>query len=267
MREVGMRVEVLGPFRIWDGAVEVDVGPNQRRMVFAALVLNANRPVRVGALAQVLWGDEPPPTAAGCIQSHISRIRARLGDVTGPAMGVRTLGHSYLLRADPEWVDALRFRGLAERADAVGGVEAIGLYEQALALWRGEALVDLVPESCRARLVRPWEERRLRVVEARDALVLAHGDPVRLIPELTALVADHPGRSRSVEHLMLALHRCGRDDEALATFRRVRQSLAEQHGIEPAAELLRLHERILRNDPELRPARQARDKPSASTRP
>ena len=50
---------------------------------------------------------------------------------------------------------------------------------------------------------------------------------------------------------MLALYRCGRQAEALEAYRQARQTLVEEIGVEPAPELRRLHEAILRQDPSL----------------
>ena len=50
---------------------------------------------------------------------------------------------------------------------------------------------------------------------------------------------------------MLALYRCGRQAEALEAYRHARRILVEEVGVEPAPELQRLHDAILRQDPSL----------------
>ena len=50
---------------------------------------------------------------------------------------------------------------------------------------------------------------------------------------------------------MLALYRAGRQSEALGAYRAARAELVEQIGVEPGAELQRLHEQILAHDPAL----------------
>ena len=50
---------------------------------------------------------------------------------------------------------------------------------------------------------------------------------------------------------MLALYRSGRQAEALEVYRDARQILVEDAGVEPGAELQRVHAAILRQDPSL----------------
>ena len=51
---------------------------------------------------------------------------------------------------------------------------------------------------------------------------------------------------------MLALYRSGRQAEALDAYVAARRRLVDDIGVEPSAELRKLHERILRQDPALR---------------
>ncbi|GGM41469.1 hypothetical protein GCM10012275_10590 [Longimycelium tulufanense] len=247
-----MRFEVLGSFRFLSDRGEAELGPNQRRLVFATLVLHMNKPVQIGSIAHVLWGDDVPESAAGNVQAHVSRIRSQLRRIPTTDVELRTMGRSYVLRGSPDQVDAHEFRRLAAEAAARNGDRAIERYDRALALWRGtSALADLTPERSRELLVRPLEELRLHVLEARNELMLSSGGHQELIPELTSLVGHHPGRTRTTAQLMLALHRSGRTVEALAIYRSARESIVSTHGLEPARGLAELHDRILRDDPAL----------------
>ena len=50
---------------------------------------------------------------------------------------------------------------------------------------------------------------------------------------------------------MLALYRSGRQAEALEAYREARRALVEEIGVEPGAELRKLHDAILAQDPAL----------------
>ena len=124
-------------------------------------------------------------------------------------------------------------------------------YAQALDLWRGPVLADLAdyafirPEAARL------EELRLAALEARIDADLALGGHDALTAELEQLAGEHPLRERLHGQLMLALYRCGRQADALAAYRRVRDLLADELGIDPGEPLRRLHAAVLAQDPAL----------------
>ena len=115
----------------------------------------------------------------------------------------------------------------------------------------GRALADLEFEPFAAAEIARLEEQRLVALEARVDADLARGSHAALVSELRQLRAEHPTRERLTAQLMLALYRSGRQAEALEVYRDARQILVEDAGIEPGAELQRVHEAVLRQDPSL----------------
>ena len=126
-----------------------------------------------------------------------------------------------------------------------------GRCAQALGLWRSEVLADLADYAFTRPEAARLEELRLAAVEARIDADLALGRHDALTAELEQLVAEHPLRERLHGQLMLALYRGGRQADALAAYRRVRDLLAGELGIDPGEPLRRLHASVLAQDPAL----------------
>ncbi|WP_169748576.1 BREX system ATP-binding domain-containing protein [Allokutzneria albata] len=125
--------------------------------------------------------------------------------------------------------------------------DAVGVLDSGLSLWRADAYSDVpgpFAESERRRL----GELRLSAWEHRARALLALGGGAELVVELTELVDAHPLHESLRELLMLALHREGRQAEALEVFRDARRALVEAQGIEPGLALRELHRLILDGD-------------------
>jgi DNA-binding SARP family transcriptional activator len=56
-----LRVQILGPLRVWRDGREVDADPQQQRSVLAFLAARAGNPVTVTEMIDLLWGEDPPP--------------------------------------------------------------------------------------------------------------------------------------------------------------------------------------------------------------
>jgi YVTN family beta-propeller protein len=249
---------ILGPLEVSRSGHALPLGGPRQRAVLASLLLEANRVVSMDRLAEDLWGGRPPEGWITTLQTYVFHLRRAL-EPDRPAGAARdvlvTRGRGYLLRVNRQHLDAALFEDgfTAGRAALEAGrhAEAAGMLREALDLWRGQVLADLAdylftrPEAARL------EELRLAALEARIDADLALGRHDTLTAELEHLAAEHPLRERLHGQLMLALYRCGRQAEALAAYRRARDLLANQLGIDPSEPLQRLHEAVLAHDPEL----------------
>jgi DNA-binding SARP family transcriptional activator len=235
---------ILGPAEVLDGERVVPLGGLKRRAVVAVLLLHPNRVVASGQLIDLVWGDNPPTAALGSLQNHVLRLRRELGDrlVTRPP--------GYLLRVEPGELDLDRFRRLVDEARVSEPSEAAALLHEALALWRGDPLADLAREPAGAAAAH-LAELRLEALESRIDADLALGRHAALVPELDALVGEHPFRERLRGQLMLALYRSGRQADALKAYSAARTTLIEGLGAEPGAQLQELQRAILRQDAEI----------------
>jgi YVTN family beta-propeller protein len=249
---------ILGPLQVLRAGFVVPLGGPRQRAVLALLLLEANRVASMDRLAEDVWGGSPPEGWATTLQTYVFHLRRALepGRDRGAAGDVLvTRDRGYLLRVDPERLDAARFTdGLAAgRAALEAGryAEAAQTLRQALELWRGPVLADLADYAFTRPEAARLEELRLAAVEARIDADLALGRHDTLVGELEQLAAGHPLRERLHGQLMLALYRCGRQADALAAYRRVRDLLADELGIDPGEPLQRLHACVLAHDPAL----------------
>ncbi|NUT90967.1 MAG: tetratricopeptide repeat protein [Saccharothrix sp.] len=246
---------VLGTFEVLVEGRAVPLGTPRARAVLALLVVHADTVVDTDRLVAELWPDRPPSGARAEIHSYLSRLRRALGRECAACLVTRSPG--YLLRPPADALDLHRFDDLVARARAARrsgtAAEALAHYRAALALWRGPALAGLPSTPALDAEADRLAEYRLEVVAESFDAALAAGESGELVAGLTALVADHPLRERLRAALMLALHRSGRQAEALRVFREGRDLLVGELGVEPGVELTDLHDRILRGDPELNP--------------
>ena len=165
---------------------------------------------------------------------------------------IETHAGGYLLRLDPEQIDAARFERLLREARAADGAQRTAeLLRQALELVRGPAFADLADETFARPEAMRLDELRVAAVEERIEAELVSGARAELIGDLEALVAEHPLRERPRALLMRALYQSGRQADALAVYRDARRTLVDELGIEPGTELRDLERAILEQDPSL----------------
>ena len=180
------------------------------------------------------------------VRSYVSRLRSALA----PEIPVVSRGGGYSLGLGDGEVDVRRFERLvAAGHDALAGGQAVAAgtrFGEALGLWRGPALADVLDVEPLALEAARLEELRLAAVEARIEADLAAGLHAEVTGELERLVAEHPLRERLWRLLMLGLYRGGRQADALAAYRRARAMLADELGLEPGEELRELEQAVLR---------------------
>jgi DNA-binding SARP family transcriptional activator len=250
-----MEFRILGPLEVAESGRPVALGGPKQRILLALLLLNPNRAVSVDRLADALWGGAPPAAADNALQYHVSRLRKTLGE--GAAIVTQEPG--YLIRLESEQLDLLRFERLAAEAEDAEPARASSLLAEALGLWRGEPLPELVDDVLSHADVHQLAAARLAALERRVDADLALDRYAQLVPELEALVRTHPLHEGFLGALMRALYGAGRQADALDVYRRTHQTFASELGIEPSPFLRELERAILRQDPELGLERPATD--------
>src|SRR3954471_10637112 len=234
---------VLGPLQVRQYGLPVAIPGAKPRAILTMLGLHSGSVVSAATFLELLWGDDPPRTAAKALQTHISALRRTLGDDF-----VLTKGTGWTLSTTE--IDASRYKMAVKtgrEAVAAGDTsQAVACFDEALMLWRG---VPELPEGNRGASEKTrWIEGHAALVEDRADALLATGRAAEIIGELEAAIADAPMRERRWSQLILALYRAGRQGEALGAYQRVRTLLADELGVDPGPELRRLEAAIVTQD-------------------
>ncbi|OLF15178.1 AfsR/SARP family transcriptional regulator [Actinophytocola xanthii] len=249
-----MEFRVLGPLEVLAGGEPLRLTGRRQRTLLALLLVNADRAVPLNSLIESVWDENPPSTAKRQVQNSLSALRRLLEsdtDASGEAPAILAEGNAYRLRLGGGTLDARLFSthvGNARSLSAAGEThQAVAELRAGLRLWRGAALAGLTGRLLESAAARLDEQRRAATEECID-LELRLGRHDELVGRLTELVTSNPLRERLVGQLMVALHRSGRQAEALETYHRHRKALAEELGLEPSARLRDLHATILADE-------------------
>ncbi|TDU91743.1 putative ATPase [Kribbella voronezhensis] len=259
-----MRFGVLGPVAVWtDDGEPVRIPERKVRALLAELLVSEGRVVPAARLIADLWPERMPRDPANALQLRVSQLRRAL-EAAEPGARDLVVSQPPGYRLDAV-TDVAEFRSLVEASGELRS-RARRLSE-ALALWRGTPYADFSAEPFVRAAVDRLDEERLTAVESLSELRLELGEHAELIGELGDLVRRHPLRLRLRAAYLKALYRTGRHSEALDSYRRLRERLKEELGLEPSAELMELQQGILRQDPRLDapPTRRRSNLPAAVT--
>ncbi|MFF5205252.1 BTAD domain-containing putative transcriptional regulator [Streptosporangium sp. NPDC000396] len=251
---------ILGPIELHNGEAPISIPPGRQPIILGTLLLEANHIVSTEHLIDAVWDEDPPPSARGQVQICISALRRLVALI--PARGeIIRRPPGYCLQVSLEDLDSHRFDMLVREArhlTQTNPVEAAASLRQALALWRGPALSGVVSRVLESKALR-LDEARLAALESCIDIELGLGRHRELVGELTDLVEHTPLRERLRGQLMLALHRSGRQAEALEVYRVGRAQLVDELGLEPGEKLQQLEMAILQGDDSLLLAGSPRD--------
>lgn len=262
---MALTYRVLGPFEVLRDGAPVDLGPPKQRALLALLLLRAGELVPSDRLVDLLWSGRPPRTAPHSIQVYVSALRRTLG---GEQIETRTPG--YLLHLDGARLDSAELERLIAAASAAARAgnhdQAVACFEEGLALWRGEPLADFTYLPFAEPELRRLGEMKVEVLGGLGSAMLHVGRSEDAVRVLTAAVEDDPLRERLRYLLVLALYRSGRQADALRSYQDFRHLLDEELGLAPSAELQRLQEQVLLQDPALRPTAEPGPAPNGGNR-
>ncbi|OBF12269.1 regulator [Mycobacterium sp. ACS4054] len=271
MAQNALQFGVLGPLQMRADGTDLPLGPAKQRAVLATLLVNRNRTVSIDSLIDAAWQERPPPEARASLHAHVSRLRRLVsGAGVDPAAVLVSAPPGYRLNVPDADCDLGRF-AIAQKAGiqaaAAGRFEqASGHLSDALAEWRGPVLEDLRDFEFVGPFAAALAEDRLVTLTVRAEAEIACGRTHSIIPELEALVAEHPYREPLWAQLITGYYVADRQYDALDAYGRLKSALAEDLGIDPGPALRSLHQRVLSQEPlDVKHAARATAKRAAST--
>lgn len=261
---------ILGRLAVIHNSRDIAPTAPKVRQVLAFLLVRRNHIVPVSEFVDELWGDNPPDSAMTTLQTYIYKLRKDVLDPSGLAR-LHTQSSGYLLEVADEDIDVHRFEQLARLGRAAqqegNSVRASELLGEALALWRGKALQGVTTGEILAANVTRLEENKLQVLGLRIETDMQLHRHEELISELKGLVGSYPLHERFHANLMTALDRSGRRFEALHVYRRLRELLISELGLEPSPSVQRLHQALLSAEPVELPAPAGPARPTSRVAP
>jgi DNA-binding SARP family transcriptional activator len=238
-----VHIGVLGPLEVSTNGHLVEISGLMLRRLLVLFVSRPGVPIDADALAEQLWQGCPPRTSRKTVAVYVHRLRRTLGSDElisfGPA------GYTFI--ADGVGVDAVTFDQLAQQALS-GPAPDRDMIARALALWRGPAFQGFADMPTVEQAAQRMSEMRAGLLEQHFELALEAGQHTEIAGAVREAIAEFPYRERLYAHLMVALYRSGRRVEALEVYRDVYRLLTNDLGVEPMADLQRLHTRILNSD-------------------
>jgi DNA-binding SARP family transcriptional activator len=242
-----VRVRLIGEFAVGRGARDfgtTEVGSRKARTLLAFLCTEAGRAITADHLVYVLWGDAPPREPTGNLAVLVSRLRATLGvdAIVGGRAGYR-LGPAVT-------VDLVEAGHLVTRAEswlAVGSLDrALRPAQRGLDLLSAGEVLQNEPDAEWADAARHTHASLLTRARHATATAALHGGDVwtsRAVAE-AAILAD--GTDETAARILMRAHNvAGEPVRAINAYWRLRTTLVEELGVEPAPSTRQLYLAVL----------------------
>ncbi|MFI6621832.1 BTAD domain-containing putative transcriptional regulator [Streptomyces sp. NPDC050528] len=254
--EASLRLQILGPPRLWHDGVELDPGPRQQTRLLALLLAREGKPVSVPELIDLMWDDDVPASALNVIHKYVGVLR-RLLEPGLPVRGVGSYilrrGNGYLFTVASGRLDLVVFREHVARAEEARAQRrheaALDHYTQALGLWNGPAGDGLTHGRTMTPVFAALDAELYEACVAAADLAVSLPRPERVLPALRLAASMAPLHEPVQAGLVRVLAAAGRQAEALSVFGAVRARLVEDLGVDPGPTLLEAHRNVLTQPP------------------
>ncbi|MGW5335239.1 BTAD domain-containing putative transcriptional regulator [Streptomyces bauhiniae] len=236
-----MEIRILGSVEVGDEGDSV-ILRGKTASLLGMLALNSPRPVEKQRLHDVIWDGQG---RLNVVEGKVRVVRAKLG--LGANEVIVTHGSAYQLQAD---TDIQRFQDLirlAEGRRAAGELDsAASTYAQALDLWRGDPLPELMDNQVRAE-IEAWEHQRRATQLSRLRILMELGSHSEALGIADQLRARDPYWEEVLRIKVQALYQAQGSHAASVLMRQFSEELADQ-GLDPSPEWHALAGRVLNHE-------------------
>ncbi|GAA1132519.1 hypothetical protein GCM10009630_33140 [Kribbella jejuensis] len=248
-----LRLQVLGPLRVWHGGVEVDTGPRQQSYLLALLLARAGRPIGAGELIDLIWGENEPASALNVIHKYVGSLRRLLEPALRPRQPGTFIARStngYLCTAGPDVLDLACFRQLVGTArDQNSDAAALDQYAAALELWSGPAGEGVAQSPSALPIFAGLDAEFFDACVEAAELAISLNQPDRVLSALHLASTMAPLHEPVHAALVRSLCAAGQQAAALTAYDVIRRRLADDLGIDPGAALRSARRYVLEQTP------------------
>jgi len=238
-----VRIEVLGPLRVWRDQMPVRITGRRQRLLLCVLVAEHGRTVPAGRLIDALWDGDEPTDPQNTLQQYVSHLRRALAGVPGQTGGLLTSPPGYRLSLGLGGVDLADVESLVSRArvflDNGEPGTAADLAERALSMWRGAPFEEFGDHPVLLRVAEAAAGLQLAAVEVLTQVRRTAAGPAGVVQLIDAHPEWWTAREPLVAALVWALAAVERPADALARAERFRR-VARDRGVVPGPVLVRL---------------------------
>lgn len=251
-----LRVQMLGTFRVWRGAQEIQAREWQRekaRQLFQLLLTYRGHWVQREQICAWLWPEADLDAAERQFKVTLNALNAALEPARPPRVApffVRRQGLAYSFAPSyGVWIDVDEFELRAAAAAASEDADftrrnaqiAVGLYKGD---YLAEALYDPWTTEERERLT----ARFLATAVSYAARLSAEGDQAAAVQLCEQVLRRDRCYEEAYQTLMRAHARAGSRSQALRSYTRCAQSLRDELAMDPLPETDALYEALKRNE-------------------
>lgn len=247
-----LRIRLLGPVVVQHAEGSPVAGGFRRRAkvraLFALLALHRGQVVHRQVLLSSLWPDMARQAALHNLNTTVYHLRHALepGLQNGSdSTYIQRRGSRYfLVGGRSHWLDVDAFENKLAAAQRVGSPShAEGLYQQAIALYRGDFLADL--DAYHLDLWTERERYRQLYVDALQGLADMLWEQDRHEQAATLYrkaLAEDPCREAAARRLMRLALKQGERTRALSQYARLEENLENELDVAPSEETRQLHQ-------------------------